>query len=268
MHCHNVIRLTATSIAAATALLLPAGVWAHGVPAATATATPGAISPDGDGQADAARVAVRVARTSLLTTTVLHAGKVVRRLPSARVRAGVRSVSWDGSTDAGTPATAGAYVLRIALRDPSKHWRIVTAELRVAPMAVVPPAGPVTAALQWPIAGSVSSPFGPRNGRMHDGIDIPAPSMTPIGAAAAGTVRQAGHVEGYGLTVTVDHADGTATLYAHQAQVGVAAGAVVTAGQVIGHVGRTGSSTTDHLHFEVHDSTGAAVDPLLHLPLR
>lgn len=103
---------------------------------------------------------------------------------------------------------------------------------------------------------------------MHHGIDIPAPPMTPIAAAAAGTVRQAGHVDGYGLTITVDHPDGTATLYAHQAKLGVTTGAAVAAGQVIGYVGRTGSSTTDHLHFEVHDAGGTPVDPLPHLPPR
>lgn len=167
----------------------------------------------------------------------------------------------------GVAAEPGVYVVRLALRDPSGHRRLVTAQIRVAADAELS-TEPTATTLQWPLAGSVSSPFGPRNGRMHHGIDIPAPSMTPIVAAAAGTVRQAGNIDGYGLTVTVDHPDGRTTLYAHQAKLGVAAGTVVTAGQLIGYVGRTGSSTTDHLHFELHDTSTAAIDPLPHLPRR
>lgn len=202
-----------------------------------------------------------------MSTVVLHKGHVVRRLSGVRMRAGLRSVRWDGRTHAGVAARPGLYVVRVTLRDSSGHRRVLAARIRVAPAADLSGETPATT-LQWPVTGVVSSPFGPRNGRMHHGIDIPAPAMTPIVAAAAGIVRQAGHIEGYGLTVTVNHPDGRATLYAHQAKLAVTTGSAVTAGQLIGYVGRTGSSTTDHLHFELHDASATAIDPLLHLPAR
>lgn len=267
MRCLPLMRTAVIALACCTAPLLPADASAHALPATTTRAMPAMISPDGDGRADATRVSVRLARSSFVATSVRRGGRVVRHLPNARVRAGLRSFSWDGRTDAGVPAEPGAYVLRIALRDPSGHRRVVNARLRVVSTAVPVTSVPATS-LQWPVAGSVSSPFGPRGGRMHHGIDIPAPPMTPITAAAAGVVRQAGHVAGYGLTVTLDHPDGTATLYAHQAKLGAAVGDAVTAGQVIGYVGSTGSSTTDHLHFELHDASGIPVDPLPALPPR
>lgn len=267
MRCLHLMRTAVIPLVCCAVPLLPTNASAHGLPARTISATPAAISPDGDGRADAAHVSVRLARSSFVATSVRRGGRVVRHLPNARVRAGLRSFRWDGRTDTGVPAQPGAYVLRIALRDPSGHRRVVNARLRVVSTAV-PVTSVPAATLQWPISGSVSSLFGPRGGRMHQGIDIPAPSMTPIAAAAAGIVRQAGHVTGYGLTITLDHPDGTATLYAHQAKLGATVGAAVAAGQVIGYVGSTGSSTTDHLHFELHDASGKAVDPLPHLPPR
>lgn len=125
--------------------------------------------------------------------------------------------------------------------------------------------------LAWPLQGSISSGFGYRQDpfgggtRMHTGIDIPAPTGTPIRAAAAGTVVSAGWNGGYGNAVIIDHGDGLATLYGHQSKLGSSAGQKVNQGDVIGYVGSTGNSTGPHLHFEVRVN-GEPQNPLNYLP--
>lgn len=116
----------------------------------------------------------------------------------------------------------------------------------------------------WPVSGPVTSTFGPRWGGMHEGIDIAAPSGTPIRSAAAGTVIYAGWLGGYGNLVVVDHGGGVSTAYAHMSSIAAGTGAQVAQGQVIGYVGSTGHSTGPHLHFEVRIN-GQAVDPLRYL---
>jgi len=116
----------------------------------------------------------------------------------------------------------------------------------------------------WPAAGPVTSTFGWRWGRMHEGIDIAAPSGTPIRSAAGGTVIYAGWLGGYGNLVVVDHGGGVSTAYAHMSSIASGNGQGVAQGQVIGYVGSTGHSTGPHLHFEVRIN-GQAVDPLGYL---
>src|SRR2546423_4950260 len=123
---------------------------------------------------------------------------------------------------------------------------------------------PSAAGLIWPVSGPVTSPFGMRWGRMHEGIDIGVPYGTPIHAAASGTVIYAGWMSGYGNLVVIDHGNGLATAYAHQSAIAVANGASVTQGQTIGYVGCTGHCFGPHLHFEVRVN-GTAVDPLGYL---
>ncbi|CAN5551567.1 hypothetical protein BH20ACT2_BH20ACT2_07530 [soil metagenome] len=102
----------------------------------------------------------------------------------------------------------------------------------------------------------VSSEFGMRThpiigtSRLHAGMDMSAPSGTPIRAAAPGLVLLAGPRGGYGNTVVLDHDDTLGTLYAHQSRVAVEPGDRVEAGDVVGFVGSTGLSTGPHLHFE------------------
>jgi murein DD-endopeptidase MepM/ murein hydrolase activator NlpD len=115
----------------------------------------------------------------------------------------------------------------------------------------------------WPVNGVVTSGFGWRWGRMHEGIDIGAPSGTPIRAVAAGTVIFAGWMGGYGNLVVIDHGNGLATAYGHLSAIHVGGGSV-SQGTVIGAVGSTGSSTGPHLHFEVRVN-GSPVDPLGYL---
>lgn len=123
---------------------------------------------------------------------------------------------------------------------------------------------PSAAGLVWPVSGPVTSGFGMRWGRMHEGIDIAASIGTPVHAAAAGTVIYASWMTGYGNLVVVDHGNGLATAYAHASALLVHVGQPVAQGQTVSLVGSTGNSTGPHLHFEVRVN-GVAVDPLLYL---
>ena len=115
--------------------------------------------------------------------------------------------------------------------------------------------------LASPLAGAVTDAFGPRGDRFHTGLDIPAPTGTPVAAAAAGRVAYAGPLAGgWGITVTLAHGNGVRTMYAHLSAVSVKVGDVVTAGQTVGLVGATGDATGPHLHFEAR-LRGAALDP-------
>jgi murein DD-endopeptidase MepM/ murein hydrolase activator NlpD len=123
---------------------------------------------------------------------------------------------------------------------------------------------PSSAGLIWPVQGPVTSPFGWRWGRMHEGIDIGVPYGTPIHAAASGTIIYCGWESGYGNLTVIDHGNSLATAYGHQSSIAVSCGQQVTQGQVIGYVGSTGHSTGPHLHFEVRVN-GAPVDPMGYL---
>ena len=139
------------------------------------------------------------------------------------------------------------------------------AESGVAPL----PAGPIqpgSGAMIWPVNGPVVSPFGPRWGSMHEGLDIAVPAGTPIRAAQDGTVVVAASEAesgGYGNLICVDHGGGLQTCYAHQSSFAITSGPV-SQGDVIGYVGCTGHCFGDHLHFEVRVG-GAAVDPMGYL---
>ncbi len=121
----------------------------------------------------------------------------------------------------------------------------------------------------------ISSRFGLRQHpvlrftRLHAGVDFAAPPGTPILAAGAGHVIEAGRFGGYGNWVKIGHEGGLATGYAHMSRIapGVKRSARVRQGQVIGYVGSTGLSTGPHLHFELHRG-GRPVDPLTHGPHR
>jgi murein DD-endopeptidase MepM/ murein hydrolase activator NlpD len=132
------------------------------------------------------------------------------------------------------------------------------------------PAGPIrqgSGRFIWPVNGTFTSPFGPRWGRLHAGIDIAAPEGTPIRAADDGTVilmQGTGASGGYGNYTCVGHGGGISTCYAHQVRFGTSQGADVNKGQVIGYVGNTGNSFGAHLHFEVRIN-GAPVNPMGYL---
>jgi murein DD-endopeptidase MepM/ murein hydrolase activator NlpD len=117
-----------------------------------------------------------------------------------------------------------------------------------------------TGKMAAPINGTVTSPFGQRWGRLHDGIDYGAPEGTPVRAALAGTVTQAGPNGGYGNYVEIRHGAGLSSFYGHLSAIGVKVGEKVGRGDVIAKSGNTGSSTGPHLHFGVHRN-GAPVNP-------
>ena len=126
-------------------------------------------------------------------------------------------------------------------------------------------ATPSAAGLIWPVQGPITSPFGPRWGGFHPGIDIGIPEGTPIHAAAAGTIIYCGWESGYGNLVVIDHHNGLATAYGHQSRIAVSCNQDVQQGDVIGYSGCTGFCTGPHLHFEVRVN-GTPVDPLGYLP--
>jgi len=142
--------------------------------------------------------------------------------------------------------------------------RIQAAQARSSAGGYSTGSGVSASGLIWPVQGPITSPFGMRWGRMHEGIDIGVPYGTPIHAAAAGTVIYAGWMSGYGNLIVIDHGHGLATAYGHQSALAVGNGATVAQGQVIGYVGCTGHCFGPHLHFEVRVN-GAPVDPLGYL---
>ena len=131
-----------------------------------------------------------------------------------------------------------------------------------------PPApSAVVSGFIWPLVGPIGDYFGsPRGGgTYHQGLDISAPTGTPIVAAAPGQVVLASAGYGYGNYVVIRHDNGYETLYAHFSQIYVVQGQWVAQGETIGTVGSTGWTTGPHLHFEVRQG-GAAIDPLYYLP--
>lgn len=115
--------------------------------------------------------------------------------------------------------------------------------------------------VSYPLKGIISSPFGPRWGRNHDGIDIAVPVGTDVHAAECGTVSYVSEdAGGYGKLVRIDHGYGMQTAYAHLDKIEVEVGQNVRAGDCIAKSGNTGRSTGPHLHFEIIKD-GKQIDP-------
>jgi murein DD-endopeptidase MepM/ murein hydrolase activator NlpD len=115
-----------------------------------------------------------------------------------------------------------------------------------------------------PLNGNLGSPFGPRWGRFHEGIDIEGWAHTKVHAALAGEVTRVGWLrgyEGFGLVIKLRHTNGIVTMYAHLAQAFVKRGDRVAEGELIGRAGCTGSCTGVHLHLQVWVE-GKLTDPL------
>ncbi len=126
-----------------------------------------------------------------------------------------------------------------------------------------------TGKLAWPTNGKLSSGFGPRTSRsgrtrFHAGIDLYAPTGTPIIASDNGQVLKTEYHGGYGYCILIYHGGGIATFYAHLSGFAVSSGQNVQRGQVIGYVGTTGYTTGPHLHFEVRVN-GAPQNPFHYL---
>ncbi len=117
----------------------------------------------------------------------------------------------------------------------------------------------------------ISSRFGyrkhPITGRYstHNGIDLPAPRNTNIYAIRGGVVSISGYSSSYGNYVVIQHDNGVSSLYAHMNSRAVKVDAIVKQGQIIGYVGTTGSSTGNHLHFEIREN-GTRINPVTYYP--
>lgn len=137
-----------------------------------------------------------------------------------------------------------------------------------APQRRIPGTSAVSIPSRVPLEGfRFTSSFGMRNHpvlggrRAHKGIDLAAPTGTPIYATADGEVSKAEWFSGYGLYVSLEHGGELQTRYGHMSRLNVAAGQTVRKGDLIGYVGSTGRSTGPHLHYEVRVA-GEAVNPL------
>ena len=150
----------------------------------------------------------------------LQQGRARGRPGPARRRASTRCPPPNAPTRARSTPCAGQ---RVAGReDPGR------------PSALDRPADGLGGRLLWPVSAPVTSPFGWRWGRMHEGVDLGAPYGAPIAAAAAGTVIYAGWLGGYGNLTVIDHGGGLATAYGHQSRIAVSVGQSVAQGEIIG----------------------------------
>lgn len=115
----------------------------------------------------------------------------------------------------------------------------------------------------WPVPATrkISSFFGKRRGRHHDGIDIPSSNGSHILASAAGKVSFSGWMRGYGRIIVLKHKNNYNTIYAHNSKNFAKKGETVKKGQVIAKVGNSGRSTGPHLHFEIRKSN-KVIDPM------
>jgi murein DD-endopeptidase MepM/ murein hydrolase activator NlpD len=141
-------------------------------------------------------------------------------------------------------------------------------EVTAPPPPTEPPQARVRtdAPLLWPIQGPVNSPFGPRWGRFHAGIDIGSPHYQEVVAALDGEVIYAEDTKGpLGKAIVVQHGRGLRTVYAHLSIIIAREGETVRQGEAIAGVGNTGRSTGPHLHFEVRKN-GSPLNPAGYLP--
>ncbi len=114
--------------------------------------------------------------------------------------------------------------------------------------------------LYEPLQGQISSEFGKRWGRNHEGIDIAVPEGTPVKSAEGGTILFCGDAGTYGNLVKIDHGNGIVTAYAHLSEISVTKGQIVGPNTQIALSGNTGRSTGPHLHFEILKD-GVALNP-------
>ena len=137
---------------------------------------------------------------------------------------------------------------------------------RTKMLSKAPAVKPVRVRFIWPVRGQITSRFGMRDGRKHNGIDIAAPKGTAVVAAASGKVLYSDDkIRGYGNLIIIAHEGGLKTVYAHNQRNLVKVNEKVKQGQVIARVGSTGSARGDHLHFEIRKGT-TAVNPDSYLP--
>lgn len=178
-------------------------------------------------------------------------------LPSSRRRPFAGRLGWSARPDIDGLITR-ASALASGFRDVSDTLEANYRRFANLP-SIMPTAG-------WLSSQFTRSRFHPilHENRPHEGIDVTAPTGTPIVAPAAGKVVHAGVQGGLGLVVEIDHGNGIRTKFAHCSRVAVRTGQQVTRNQLIAAVGSTGLSTAPHLHYEIHVN-GKPVDPLTYV---
>jgi murein DD-endopeptidase MepM/ murein hydrolase activator NlpD len=162
-------------------------------------------------------------------------------------------------------APAPVVAASVSVSDGEPALRL-TPTIAAAPVRVVTPRATRTRSNAWvrPVPGGLTSPYGPRWGAWHPGLDFSARTGTPIRVVTDGTVIGGGYLpgeSGYGKIVLVRHRGGVITAYAHMSRVLAHAGQRVHRGQVLGLAGSTGHVTGPHLHFEVRVA-GQKVNPI------
>jgi murein DD-endopeptidase MepM/ murein hydrolase activator NlpD len=173
------------------------------------------------------------------------------------------ALAWHGFPSGAFDGYLGSHTERALQR--FQRWAGLSADGTAGPSTYAAlrralPQSPISLAL--PLAGPVGDRFGPRGDRFHAGIDVPAPTGTPVAAAGSGrVVFAAPSGSGWGRMVLIAHGDGVRTRYAHLSRIAVRVGQRVATGSIVGRVGATGEATGPHLHFEVL-VRGANIDPL------
>ena len=197
-------------------------------------------------------------------THILKPGETVYRLgryydvpPADIVRANrIRDVS---------SVPVGARLLVPGARKSPPGDSIAVASMTPPVSAIRPKASRETGLdFAWPVRGKLSSGYGRRRGRQHEGIDISTRKGTPVRAAEAGRVIHSGWLGGYGRVVIVKHVGRYSSVYAHNRKNKVKKGSFVERGQVLAEVGSSGRATGPHLHFEIRRDRQPE-DPLHHL---
>jgi murein DD-endopeptidase MepM/ murein hydrolase activator NlpD len=173
------------------------------------------------------------------------------------------ALAWHGFPNATFDGGFGSHTERALIK--FQRWAHLTPDGVAGPgtfRALRTPVPSCPLRLAWPLRAPLGDRFGPRGTSFHPGIDLPAATGAPVGAAAGGRVVFAAfHAAGYGNLVEIAHGNGVVSLYAHLSAISVRVGQAVRTGTWIGRVGASGEATGAHLHFEVR-VRGAAVDPL------
>lgn len=243
-------------------------------PAPTPAPAPGNAVAPADAVPVAPVAAAPVARQASLPLRKGVRGPLVRDMQRELRRRGQR-IAVDGAFGAGTVRAVANMQRRFKMAPNGKAdarflRRLGLQSLSTAGVTTAPAL--VTAVLPswvrmeiWPTVGAVTSSFGMRWGRMHEGIDIADKASPPVVAPLPGRVTFAGWESGYGNLVKISHGNGLETRYGHLASFGVSRGDAVVTGQQLGIMGSTGRSTGTHLHFEVRVE-GTPFNPLAALP--
>ena len=148
------------------------------------------------------------------------------------------------------------------------QWRSMDGDKSSGVNSMPAPVADISIPSRMPLAGAaLTSDYGMRTHpvlggrRRHNGVDLAAPTGTPIYATADGIVSRADRFSTYGLYVSIEHGASLQTRFAHMSRIAVSAGERVKKGDIIGYVGSTGRSTGPHLHYEVRVD-GQPVNPI------